>query len=41
LKVRFQTNLDEEILKKLKVTAAEKGTTVNKLIEDLVRKYLK
>ncbi|MFT8610025.1 MAG: hypothetical protein ABF690_10425 [Liquorilactobacillus nagelii] len=39
-KQRFQTNLDSEILKKLKITAAEEGTTVNKLIEELVKKYL-
>lgn len=37
-KARFQTNIDSDTLKKLKVTSAEKGTTVNKLIEELVKK---
>lgn len=39
-RVRFNTTLDSEIIKKLKIYAAEHSTTVNRVIEELVIKYL-
>jgi len=40
-KVKFTTNIDEELLKKIKVLAIEEGRNVNEIIEELLRKYLK
>ena len=40
-KVRFTTNIDEELLKKIKVKAIEVGKNVNEIIEELLREYLK
>lgn len=40
-KVKFTTNIDEELLKKIKVKAIEEGQNVNEIIEKLLREYLK
>ncbi len=40
-KIKFTTNIDEEVLKKIKIRAIEEGKNVNKIIEELLRKYLK
>ena len=39
-KVKFTTNLDEELLKKIKVRAIEEGKNVNEIIEELLEEYL-
>lgn len=38
---RFNTRLPPDLCRQLKVRAAEKGTTVQKLLEELLRKALK
>lgn len=40
-KVKFTTNIDERLLKKIKVKAIEEGKNVNEIIEKLLREYLK
>lgn len=40
-KVKFTTNIDEELLKKIKVRAIEEGQNVNEIIEKLLQEYLK
>ena len=40
-KVKFTTNLDEGLLKKIKVKAIEEGKNVNEIIEKLLQEYLK
>ena len=40
-KVRFTTNIDEELLKKIKVKAIEEGQNVNEIMEELFEEYLK
>lgn len=40
-KVKFTTNIDEELLKKIKVLAIEEGKNVNEIIEKLLREYMK
>ena len=40
-KVKFTTNIDEELLKKTKVRAVEEGKNVNEIIEKLLQEYLK
>jgi hypothetical protein len=38
---KFTTNLDEEVIKKIKVKAVEENTDVSKIIEKLLIEYLK
>ena len=40
-KVKFTTNIDKELLKKIKVKAIEEEKNVNEIIEKLLREYLK
>lgn len=40
-KVKFTTNIDEGLLKKIKVRAIEEGKNVNEIIEKLLQEYLK
>ncbi|GMG96872.1 ribbon-helix-helix protein, CopG family [Tepidimicrobium xylanilyticum] len=40
-KVKFTTNIDEELLKKIKIKAIDEGKNVNEIIEKLLREYLK
>ena len=37
---KFTTNLDEEVIKRLKIKAAEECTDASKIIEKLLLKYL-
>lgn len=39
-RVKFTTNIDEELLKKVKIVAVEKGLNVNDIIENLLKDYL-
>ena len=39
-KVKFTTNINEELLKKIKVKAIEEEKNVNEIIEKLLREYL-
>ena len=40
-KIKFTTNIDKELLKKIKVKAIEEEKNVNEIIEKLLREYLK
>ena len=40
-KVKFTTNIDEELLKEIKARAIEEGRNVNEIIEELLQEYLK
>ena len=40
-RVKFTTNIDEELLKKIKIRAIEEGKNVNEIIEKLLQEYLK
>ena len=40
-KVKFTTNIDEELLKKIKIKAIKEGKNVNEIIEKLLQEYLK
>ena len=37
---KFTTNLDEEVIKQLKIRAAEESTDASKIIEKLLIEYL-
>lgn len=37
---KFTTYLDSELLKEIKIQAIKEDTTVNKIIEKLLREYL-
>lgn len=39
-RVKFTTNIDEELLKKIKIKAIKEGRNVNEIIEELLEKYL-
>lgn len=40
MKIKFTTNIDKELLKKIKVIAVEKDLNVNDIIEEQLKKYL-
>lgn len=40
-KVKFTTNIDEELLKRIKIRAIEQRKNVNEIIERLFEEYLK
>ena len=40
-KVKFTTNIDEELLKKIKIKSIEEGKNVNEIVEKLLQEYLK
>lgn len=40
-KARLATNIDEELLKQLKIRAIQENKKVNELLEDMIKKYLK
>lgn len=40
-KVKFTTNINEELLKKIKIKAIEEEKNVNEIIEKLLQEYLK
>lgn len=39
-KIKFTTNIDKELLKKIKVKAIEEEKNVNEIIEKLLQEYL-
>jgi anti-sigma28 factor (negative regulator of flagellin synthesis) len=41
MRKKFTTTLDEELIKELKLQAIREGTDSNKIIEKLVKEYLK
>lgn len=41
MKVKFTTNIDEKLLKAIKMKAIEENRNVNEIIEELLEKYLK
>lgn len=40
MKVKFTTNINEKLLKEVKMKAIEEGKNVNEIIEEQLRKYL-
>lgn len=41
MRVGFKTTIDENLIKKLKIKALQKGVNVNDILEELIDKYLK
>ena len=41
MRKKFTTTLDEEIIKKIKIQAVKENTDVSKLLEKLIKNYLK
>lgn len=41
MKVKFTTNINEELLKEIKILAINKGLNVNEIIESLFKEYIK
>ncbi len=39
-RVKFTTNIDEELLKRIKIKAIKEGRNVNEIIEELLERYL-
>lgn len=40
MKVKFTTNINEKILKEIKMEAIKENRNVNEIIEELLKKYL-
>jgi len=40
MKKKFTTTLDDELIKKIKIEAIEKGKSVAELIEQMIKNYL-
>jgi len=40
MKVKFTTNINEELLKEVKMVAIKEGRNVNEIIEEQLEKYL-
>lgn len=40
MKVKFTTNINEKILKEIKMKAIKESRNVNEIIEELLKKYL-
>lgn len=40
-RVHFSTSLNADLIKQIKLLSVERGVTVNDLLEDAIRKYLK
>ena len=40
MRVKFTTNINEKILKEIKMKAIEESRNVNEIIEELLEKYL-
>jgi hypothetical protein len=41
MRKKFTTNLDEEVIKQLKIQAVKENTDASKIIEKLIIEYLK
>lgn len=41
MRVKFTTNLDEEVIEKIKIQAVKEKTHVSRILERLILKYLK
>lgn len=40
-RIHFSTSLNADLVKQIKLLSVERGVTVNDLLEDAIRKYLK